>query len=64
MCYTGSCPYEDAFGECRKPRRELCPMEYGEGFDPADDGRDVLCDQLYEQQRDDALMEGRGWSLS
>lgn len=63
MCYTGSCYYEDSFGECRKPRREPCPMESGEGFD-ADDGRDMLCDQLYEQRRDDALMEGRGWSLS
>ena len=59
MCYTGSCYFEDAFGECRKPRRELCPMEHGEGFDPDDDSRDFLCDTLYEQRRDDALLEAQ-----
>ena len=54
MCYTGSCYYEDSFGECCKPRGELCPIEYPDG-----DGRDSLCDTLYEQGRDDALMEAQ-----
>ncbi len=59
MCCTGFCYYEDAFGECRKPRHTPCPMESEEGFDPSDDGRDALCDILYEQRRDDARMEAQ-----
>ena len=58
MCYGSFCGFEDSNGECRKPRRQPCPMESGECF-CADDGRDVLCDQLYEQGRDDALMESQ-----
>ncbi|WP_165078860.1 MULTISPECIES: hypothetical protein [unclassified Desulfovibrio] len=57
MCYTGTCYYEDSFGECRKPRRVLCPLEAEDCEALDDSGRDSLCDTLYEQRRDDALME-------
>lgn len=54
MCYGSFCGFEDSRGECCKPRNIPCPDEYPDG-----DGRDVLCDQLYEQRRDDALMEAQ-----
>ncbi len=60
MCYGSFCGYEDSRGECCKPRRAPCPLEYPDG----DDGRDSLCDDLYEMARDDALMEEGRCSLS
>ena len=32
MCYGYGCRYEDSQGECRKPRREPCPMD--ENYEP------------------------------
>lgn len=50
MCYGSHCGYEDSYGECCKPRYAPCPEEC-----PDEDGRDVLCDDLYELARDKAL---------
>lgn len=27
MCYGSGCIYEDYRGECRKPRKEACPLD-------------------------------------
>lgn len=55
MCYGSFCGFEDSRGECCKPRGVLCPDEYPDD----DDMRDALCDQLYEQRRDDARKEAQ-----
>ena len=27
MCYSGSCPYEDYYGDCSKPANRPCPYD-------------------------------------
>lgn len=38
MCYSRSCPYENYWGECEKPKRKPCP--YAEKEEPEEKNND------------------------
>lgn len=61
MCYSGQCKWElrgigEHAGECRKPRRAVCP--WSEDYDPEEEEqeearREAMLEEKWERDRED-----------
>jgi len=47
MCMGMGCPFEDSYGECRKPPGAICPAD----AEPEDEDQDYYPDPMDEADR-------------